>query len=174
MFLSFSQWGTGLTLLEFSGWILQRSFESTGTVTTDAAPFEDSPPPSASGVNKCHPCLAGQRLSERGGRWEERLEQTWQLTELARFLRRLFYLELILKFLFNPLSHMTKSHLPLPQLGADMQIQLWGHRKAVPKERERTSSACHIIVGSDPCFLSFKLHSKWIYWIRFNVNAKSE
>lgn len=45
-----------------------------------------------------------------------------------------FYLELILQFLFNPLGHMTERHLPLPQFGTHMQIQLGGHTEAVPTE----------------------------------------
>lgn len=42
------------------------------------------------------------------------VDRKWQLHLLF-----FFYLELMFEFLFYPLSHMIKSHLPLPQFGAD-------------------------------------------------------
>lgn len=46
-----------------------------------------------------------------------------------------FHLELFLELLFNPLSHMTGSHLSLPQFWTHMQVQLGRHREAVPAGR---------------------------------------
>lgn len=44
------------------------------------------------------------------------------------------YLELVLQFPFNPLSHMAESHLPFPQFRTDMQIQLWWYTETVPAD----------------------------------------
>lgn len=63
------------------------------------------------------------------------------------FLKKYVYLELILQFLFNPLGHMAESHLPLPQFGTDMQIQLGWHTEAVPTQEIITYNFSHY------CFL---------------------
>lgn len=47
------------------------------------------------------------------------------------------YLELVLEFLLDPFGHMDEGDLPLPELWADLQIQLWGDPKAIPAEGRR-------------------------------------
>lgn len=59
-----------------SRWTLWRSFGTVGTWRTDAAMLEGCPPRSASGVSRCHPCLAVQTLSgEETWLWEK---ESWE------------------------------------------------------------------------------------------------
>lgn len=99
-------------------WTLWRSFGTAGTETerADAAMLEGCPPQSASGVSRCHPCLEVQTLSgERNNIIVKEGREAGKTTALYIVGAVIFiYLELILQFLFNPLGHMTKSHLPLP------------------------------------------------------------
>ncbi len=78
-------------------------------------------------------------------------------------------LELVLQFLFNPLGHMTKSHLPLPQFGTHMQIQLGGRTEAIPAGEIITSPNLiyhiYIEIVSVSCFSVRSRFSTQLKWI---------
>lgn len=110
-------------------WILWRSFGIVGTLRLECCPRQ-----TASAVSRCHPCLAVLKLSEEEK--QEWARKTHQKHFVAAQNSSDFwlYLELVLQFPFNPLSHMAESHLPFPQFRTDMQIQLWWYTETVPAD----------------------------------------